>query len=232
MLIRYAVYLVAPKLAPSQALPAPPRRQRCKQPHKSTPAVISHAGVVRAQKARPPPRPRATATSSSTYENRKKGDFLSSVLALRSGAVPANASLPAGDAWKGKALSARVTHTGMLVTSDRRSQRQPRPSRQHGELALCILLVAWHRRAGTVAGPHVVPSWPACSGKSSHLGPSRMRSLSKVNVSLRCAHARQAVRQAGNGARTRAVRACTPCCGACQAHGSPPACKPSQGLAG
>jgi len=77
---------------------ATPRRQRRQLPHKSTPAVISHAGVVRAQKARPPPRPRATATSPSTYENRKKGDFLSSVLALRSGTVAAYASLPVGGA--------------------------------------------------------------------------------------------------------------------------------------
>ena len=35
----------------------------------------------------------------------------------------------------------------------------------------------------------MVPSCPACSEKSSHLGPSLMRSLSKVKVSLRCPHA-------------------------------------------
>ena len=50
--------------------------------HTSTPAEASQEGDVRAQNARPPPRPRATATSSSAYMNKKNGDFLSSVLAL------------------------------------------------------------------------------------------------------------------------------------------------------
>ena len=45
------------------------------QSSQTTPFSNSHLGEVRAQTARPPPRPRATAIVSSIYTKRKKGSL-------------------------------------------------------------------------------------------------------------------------------------------------------------
>ena len=48
------------------------------KPHSATPLSASQLGLVAFQSATPPPRPRATAISSSAMMKRKNGPFLSS----------------------------------------------------------------------------------------------------------------------------------------------------------